>query len=65
MTLNIKQCPYCGDYFGAKLIEKHFISCKKKDLIKEDICPVCKKSFSAKSELKKHLAIHEREALVS
>jgi DNA-directed RNA polymerase subunit RPC12/RpoP len=65
MVLNIKQCPYCGDYFGAKLIEKHMGLCSKKNEVKEYICPECKKSFASEKDLKKHLALHEREPLAS
>ena len=65
MALNIKQCPYCGDYFGAKLLEKHMSTCSKKNEAAAFVCPECKKSFPNEKELKKHLKVHKRKALVN
>ena len=61
----ISKCPYCGEFFGANLLEMHIALCEKKHQVvgHSFICSICDKSFSEEKEYLKHKKIHHKEVV--
>jgi len=61
----ISKCPYCGEFFGANLLEMHIATCEKKHQVQENsfICSICGKSFADEKEYLEHKKIHHREVV--
>ncbi len=59
----IKICPYCGEYFSDKLLERHMSICTKKLENQSGlfICPECDEQFARKKDFIAHKDAHKKE----
>jgi len=61
----ISKCPYCGEYFGANLLEMHISLCEKKhkEISNPLFCTKCNKVFTDGQAYFKHKKTHHKEAV--
>ena len=59
----ISKCPYCGEYFGANLLEMHISLCEKKhkEITSPLICSKCSEPFTDEHAYFKHKKTHHTE----